>query len=691
MMFQSPPVRAAAVAMAIVCGVSCWMFSGWTGVLYLFALPVVCAPGIPLGHTLFGRDHVAGWIAGFLLGYGLTTAAASAIVLAGLPSIPAFAAAWIAILALSAFLARRMPSPLVPLPPFHARAGAALLCVLLLVPGLVTRPFARLGAVDAEGNRYYRAYFIADFLWHTALTAELAKEEPRPTNPFLAPERLHYYWAYFLIPASVIAHTGMGVEPVLKVNAFVTALSLVATMFVAAWVALPGWPIVTATAVALTIVAPSIEGLVAIVDVVRRGLPLSELRDINVDAVAAWAFKGLRIDNLPRTWWYTPQHGLSCALGLLAIPVALAAGARARLPAIGLAGMMLGASLAFNPFLGAAFCAVYGLSVTIDVVTRRLPVMLLLRHAVAGLPVLLALLWCGVTEVGEGSLDALHIGFWGLARNATLVTFLLQFGPLLVLIAIGLAAKEPADGSRMRPALLGLAIAVVLMHFVALTVDVWWVGFRAGNLFFVFAPAVVARGLAWLWSQNSSRPLGAAVGLVLLAGLPTTVIDAFNAQDIANTHLSRDAERVRGTPVTFDPLREFHWTFVLSKRHAEALEWIRMHTPATAVVQAEPTVRGRETWSLIPSFAGRRMATGLPVPLLARPIYAERNARVREIYQSPEAQAAWVDARDLRIDYIYVDQTERRAYPHVAKFDAARDRFAKVFENADVAVYAVRR
>jgi hypothetical protein len=37
----------------------------------------------------------------------------------------------------------------------------------------------------------YRAYFI-DF-GHTALTAELAKEEPHPRNPFLATERVHYY------------------------------------------------------------------------------------------------------------------------------------------------------------------------------------------------------------------------------------------------------------------------------------------------------------------------------------------------------------------------------------------------------------------------------------------------------------------------------------------------------------------
>ena len=118
--------------------------------------------------------------------------------------------------------------------------------------------------------------------------------------------------------------------------------------------------------------------------------------------------------------------------------------------------------------------------------------------------------------------------------------------------------------------------------------------------------------------------------------------------------------------------------------------WIRGNTPRTAVVQAEPIVRGRETWSLIPTFAERRMATGNALALLARPTYEERNRLIQGIYSGSDAHLAWQQARALGIDYLYVDDTERTAYPHVSKFDAAPDLFEPVFRNAEAVVYALR-
>jgi hypothetical protein len=228
------------------------------------------------------------------------------------------------------------------------------------------------------------------------------------------------------------------------------------------------------------------------------------------------------------------------------------------------------------------------------------------------------------------------------------------------------------------------------MHFVALTVDVAWVGFRAGNLFFVLAPALAGRGLAGLWASGYRRTAAATVAAVLGAGLPTTIVDAHNAQDVSNRGLSRDAERIRGTPVAFDPANEFHWTMLVTPAQQQALDWIRLHTPADAVVQMEPTVRGRETWSLIPSFAQRRMASGNPIALLAAPEYDARNERVRQIYASPDARAAWRDAKNLGIDYLYVDATERTAYPASGKFDVDPEHFDPVFRNAEAGVYALR-
>jgi hypothetical protein len=679
-----------AVVLAASVGVSLAAIAGLSGFIYFAVLLLTAVPGLPLGFALFGRSHPAGLVTGSALGYAITSFVWWAVVFSGHPSTVAFGLVW-AIAAFAAWaVARLMKSPLVALPPWSRRDGVALMLLLLLVPALVTRPFVKLGSVDREGNHLYRAYFIADFVWHAALTAELAKEDSRPRNPFLASERVHYYWTYFRIPATLAARTSVGVETALKVTAFATALLLVAAIYLAAWVALPQWPVTVATAVALTILCPSIEGLAAIVDVLRRGLPPSEVRDLNIDAIAAWAFKGLRIDNLPRTMWYTPQHGFSCALGVLAVPIAIGGGVRAKPAAIVLAGCLLGASLAFNPLLGAAFCGVYGITILADAIRRRAAIGDVLRHALAVVPVMLAFGWASMNAVGEGAGEVLHFGFWGLARNATLLTFLLQFGPILIPIAIALWPKRGFPFARMWPALVGVTLAILIMHLVALTVDAAWVGFRAGNLFLVLAPPLVAAGLVRLQASRMPRMAWVVALVVLVLGLPTTMIDAYNTQDVTNRHLWRDAERARGSDVPFDPATEYRWTLVITPEEWDALTWIRLNTPATAIVQAEPIVRGRETWSLIPTFAERRMASGNALPLLARPIYEEQNKRVRTIYATADARAAWQEAKALGIEYLYVDDTERTVYPQVIKFDHAPEFFTRVFQNREAAVYALR-
>ena len=70
---------------------------------------------------------------------------------------------------------------------------------------------------------------------------------------------------------------------------------------------------------------------------------------------------------------------------------------------------------------------------------------------------------------------------------------------------------------------------------------------------------------------------------------------------------------------------------------------MRRATPALAIVQAEPIVRGRDQWSLIPSFAERRMSAGLPISLLPTPEYMARAARVREIFRSRSIDDAHAD------------------------------------------------
>jgi uncharacterized membrane protein len=64
---------------------------------------------------------------------------------------------------------------------------------------------------------------------------------------------------------------------------------------------------------------------------------------------------------------------------------------------------------------------------------------------------------------------------------------------------------------------------------------------------------------------------------------------------------------------------------------------------------------------------------------------------VRALYGTADAREAWTIARRLGIDYLYVDQVEREAFPAAAltKFDEHPELFVPAFRNASVTIYAV--
>jgi hypothetical protein len=219
----------------------------------------------------------------------------------------------------------------------------------------------------------------------------------------------------------------------------------------------------------------------------------------------------------------------------------------------------------------------------------------------------------------------------------------------------------------------GLFAGLLLMHLVRIS-DGAWVGFRAGQIIQCVLPALAGRFFWWLSRRGRAAVLVVAAVIVAI-GLPTTVIDLYNAQDISNLR----------------PGPGFPWTLTVSPAQQEAFAWIRARTPADAVVQMDAVARGRAHWSLIPTFAERRMAAGLPISLLAAPRYTRRSEQVREIYETPGAEEAWRVARSLDIDYLYIDNTERGVHgKSLGKFDAAPNLFRRVFGNDEVAIYAVR-
>lgn len=667
-------MRVAAALLAASILALTWVFSGGpAGWLYLIVHALAVAPGLPVGLALFGRRHAAGWIGGALLGYGLTQLALWAAIVSGDASAAAFVVVWLLLCGLMWAVGRLLgPSPLVPMDEWTRADSRALLLVLLLVPLLVGPPYRNLGRADEAGNKYYRAYFTADFVWHSALAFELGKFSLPPRNPYLAPQAMNYYWTYFLLPSAVSAAGPApmaNVEANLKTNALLNGILMVAALFllVRTAVASPG---PAAWAVALAVLAVSAEGLYAIVDLIRRGRPLAALADTNIDAITAWEFGGLRIDNMPRSLWYTPQHTTAIALSLVGLTIASAAGAAARIGAIAGAGLALGLATTMNPLLGGVCSMIYGSTILVDAARTPGGLRLLFKHALAAMPVALAVAWGAASKVMEGAGSAMQFGFTGFSRNHPVVTLLLSIGPLLLPALAGLRPSTSRNTRALTIGASGLVLGLLLLYLVRIS-EASWVGFRAGQIVIVSLPLLLAPVLARLGVPARA----VLVAAILAAGLPTTVVDTWNAHDIWNR---------RAGP-------GFRWTLWVTPDQQRAFAWIRSNTRPDDIVQMEPIVRAREHWTLIPSFAGRRMAAGLPISLLPLPEYQERSERAQAIFATANPQEASAVARELRIDYLYVDEADTAAYPQgTAKFDTSPQYFEPVFRAGQVAVYRVR-
>ena len=647
-------------------GVAAALYAG----LYLLAL----TPGLPLGWHIFGRHTPLGWVAGAVIGYTLTALVFWVPAWLGAAHPLAFLAGW---LMLSAMTWRWASggTPLVSLPAWSARDSVRWLSLQLLVLLFVAIPFSRVGERDADGSRLYRAYFTADFVWHMAMTEELRRFEFPPTNPYLAPEPIHYYWTYFMVPAVLAGPEPAPMVPVetaLKITAVGTALLMFSLVFLGAW-SVTGSSGAAGAASAIALMAPSWEGAYALWGLWQNGASpgamFEAVRGLNIDAVTNWQFGGLRIDGLVRSMWWTPQHAASFTLGLLALVVSARSPGRPARAVTAAIGLVLALSVVTNPLLGAAFCAAYGL-VVLPRALRGAGVLSLRAQVLAIGPVGLALAWTILNQMGGGAGAAVSIGWQGLARHAPVTTLVLSLGGLLVPAALCVWPWRTRHLTQAWVAIPAVGIGLSLGWFVSIT-DIAWVGFRAGNILQVTLPLLAAAGLAALASRSRRAAVGLTVGLLIL-GAPTTLIDTFNAQDIENR--------------TMGP--GFRWVIALSPAQQAGFRWLRQATAPDAIVQTDPVPRGRENWSLIPSFGGRRMAAGDPISLLSTPEYGARGATVHTLLTTTDLAAAHASAQGLGIEFLWLDQDDD---PQAAgRLRTRPDLFGLVFQRGDVNVFDIR-
>ena len=672
----------AALAAAVAVGLCIAAIVPFGRGLLLFAITAwFSLPGVLTAWLMYepgpGR-RLAAWATGPIWGYGLSSVVLLACWTAGVRGTILLAAPLIAALvaiAVGAFLRGTLSSPAL-----DRRDLVAALLLLVMVPAIVGRPFARVAEPVPEG-RAYRAYFTADMIWRMAVVAEVAKGSVPPRNPFLRGEALNYYWLPHLVTAVEYrqVHRRATLEQVLLVNSVALGLAFVLFLygFIRHWVPSPG---AAAAATVGALVLTSFEGTERLWVLSRLGgslePALAASRDINIDAVTRWFYASLPVDGLHRLLWYQPHHSTGYALGLSALLVVAQAKGLLTIRLLAFAGCLLAITLLFSTFAAIMLTAMVALFAAALLVRSRQWQTLALG-AVAGAVPLAAAVWIAVwlryIDLLGPSLARLLVN--PLAVRNVVPALILSFGPMLILGAIGgvIAIRRRQAG------LLAVAAIVLVSLFFYFFVDVRdhqyvYVGWRAGHFLFVALGVLTGYALHHLWAAGGrTRLLTAAASLVLAAlALPTFVIDFYNTQDITN----------------YNPNDNYSWTLVLTHDEVAALTWIRTYTPADAIVQVEPHVREGRRWADVPAFAERRMSAGLPISMVPLAPYEAASQKVRALYESRNPEEAYSQAARLGIDYLVIGAPERKTFPAFEDtLRAGPARFREAFRSGEVSIF----
>ncbi|MGE3277248.1 MAG: hypothetical protein AB7O67_19205 [Vicinamibacterales bacterium] len=562
-------------------------------------------------------------------------------------------------------------------PAVAARGDVVTLAVLLLVvPLVVAWPFAHVG-MDVGDGLAYRAYFTADYVWRRAVVAELAKGIFLPPNPFYVGDTMHYYWLPHLITAVEYRTVGraLGLDALLLTRSVLMDAVFVGFLYGVA--RLVARPLAAAAGIAAAILFTSFEGLYALWEHWRLGVPMSLVRYLNIDALVRWEWGAMPIDGLHRVLLYQPHHATGYAMGLLGLLVVARRARAVDVPAFAVAGTLLGVSTLISSFGGLMFTAAAAVYEGVGVLRARAWWRATVHLSAAALP--LALAAAGVTAldyVDHGG-AVLSFGLNPVSIVRPLAATALSFGPMLLLGGAGALAAWRARESALLPFLTLIGVSIGFYFFVDIRdhQDVY-VGWRVGHLSFMALGVLVAYG-ADRAGRLRLRPRVAVFGaaaLVALASAPTVAIDIVNTQDVWNREMAAG----------------FHWTQVLTPDDQAAFAWIQARTPTDSVFQLDPVARGTDGWAYLPAFAERRMGVGLPISMVPLQKYEEGSRRARWMFEHTDVTEVVKVASRNDIDYFFIGPPEREAHPDVeARFDQARGLLPLVYRNGSISIYEV--
>lgn len=561
----------------------------------------------------------------------------------------------------------------------NASGALPWLLLAVLVPlALSSLPLLDVGRQTGDGF-VFRPYFNADFFKHLGITQALVDGQVPPIDPFGAPDRVHYYWLQYLIPATAIAISPGAANPIdILVFATLIQTALLAACLFGLAHRISGSPRIACLVVALGFASLSLDGLALLLD--HPELPWSEIaRSENMEASDLTATLGapyhLAASTFFRLTLYIPQHQLTlalfCAWLLLGAQSAIPA-AQARLLRWPLLIALPGTSLLMGVPL-VLMCGVLGL--INEERSRRWHWPLAVTAALA-LPLALGMVEVNSAARVAGSqfhqaADApLWIRLaWMPAQWITSFGFIAPVGTLGVWLLLRQAARSE----------LGQIPAALLVTCAA--------GYAAGE-FLGFGPIRIDSQLKlsflfqlglllgtahllgqWQTLSGTARRLVAWSTPLLLFGLLSPITD------ITWHRCAADDCRHGPTEATVIPTDDFL-----------ALDWMRTNLPRTAVVQQRPEPHflagGRDVW--VPVFAGHALAASSRGTSVTR----EKLAIASSLFTPLPPDQFAERARILNVTHIYLTRAlDPARYQALRKHYGENRRLKLVFENTGVSLW----
>lgn len=546
-----------------------------------------------------------------------------------------------------------------------ATVMAALVLILVLIP------LANVGRETPEGFAF-RAYFSSDYLKHVAMTEEVARLQFPPTNPYFAPERLHYYWLFYIVPAVAVRFGAAALASVMVYHVVLDCCFLILL-----WELVRTWS--TLRPVRLWIYgsllfATSLEGVYVFLHYRHCWTGLVPfISRFNIDGATRWLIGHPQVDCFYRTMLFTPQHllGLTFLMLILWTDHAVPGWRESRLASL-FRGALAGFTFLWSAIIGLVVILWVGLMAVLAMMERPFSPRRIDLLILTGVPIGLATgisLVSGMTVPNGSPLLPVWIPILPM-----LAILFLNFGFLLVLGLAALVIARDQVKAKYREFFL-LLIALPFGFYVQIRDYPSDIGLKAGLVVIVALAALAAACLDSLSSRlgGTSARWGLHLGLsgMILLSLPTVLIDGFNSQDIGN----------RG------------FTSFVTQADMAACRWIRANLPESAVIQANADTR-EDRYSIVPTFAGRRSVIGdlMHGHIFQTPMkeFISRRQAVSQIYATWNPLRTLEQTHALGIEYLFVGQAERLVGRGVDKFGQCPQLFSPIYHDAGVDIYRVR-